>query len=97
MKNNNQGAELVKDLQKLRADRLKKSVLTSTPFLILKGLWVFAEGVALMVTSLTAIYIGHYGHGNLAWRYALTIAGVLVLLPAAHLLSKFFRSVGEVK
>lgn len=97
MKTNNEGVEVVKELHRLKTDRLKNSIHTSTPFLVAKGIWIFAEGAALMITSLTCIYIGHYGHGNLAWRYALSIAGVLVLLPAAALLSRFFRSVGEVK
>jgi hypothetical protein len=92
-----EGTELVGDLNKLQSKRLKSNIANSAPVLIARGLWVFTEGVALLVTSLYAIYQARHGHTAQWAAYVLTVSGVLVLLPAAHLLSRFFRQVGEVK
>ena len=92
----NEGKVLVEDIHKLQAKRSKQVIMISAPVQVVKGIWVFAEGIALLITSLYAIDQAHYGHAPLWGKYILTVAGVLVLLPAAHLLGKFFRNVGSV-
>jgi hypothetical protein len=94
---NNQGKELVKELHEMKSDRRLSTILDSTPALVLRGAWVFAEGASFLLLSIYGIYHAHQDNGTLWWRWLLTIAGVLVLLPAAHLLGKFFRSAGEIR
>lgn len=89
------GRKLVKELHQVKSDRRKEAFGNSAPVLIVKGLWLFAEGTALLVTSIYAIYQGHYGSLPVWGRTGLTIAGVLVLIPAAILLSKFFRKAAQ--
>lgn len=91
----NTGKNLVKELHQVKSDRRKAAFGNSAPVLIVKGVWIFAEGTALLVTSLYAIYQGHYGDLPTWGRTGLTIAGVLVLIPAAILLSKFFRKAAQ--
>jgi hypothetical protein len=94
MSESNEGKELVQALRDKKKQDFRTGVKNSTPVLVIKGIWMFAEGMALIVTSLYAIRQGHYAHLPSWGGYALTIAGVLVLVPAAVLLSKFFRRVG---
>lgn len=82
-------------LKAARAQRRQTAINNNSVIQALKGLWIFAEGVSLVVTSLYAIYQGHYGTLPTWGADILTVAGVLVLVPAAILLSKFFRSVGK--
>lgn len=95
MKKTNPGEALVKDLH----DMQKKDTLDSFKNLplvqMVKGLFTFTEGVALLVTSLYAIYQGHYADLPKWGAYALTVSGAFVLVPAAMILGKFFRKMGE--
>lgn len=83
------------DLKNLRQQRRRQAFYDSPFVQGLKGLWIFAEGSALVVTSLFSIYQGRYGHYPAWSRDVLMVAGVLVVVPAAILLSKFFRQVGR--
>lgn len=74
---------------------LKERVSNSAPVQIVKGLWTFAEGSALLITSTFAIYQAYTQSYAKVWQVALIVAGALVLVPAAILLSKFFRAVGK--
>lgn len=82
-------------LKAARTQRRQDAIKNNSFIQALKGLWIFAEGVSLVITSLYAIYQGHYGNIPTWGADILTVAGVLVLVPAAILLSKFFRSVGK--
>lgn len=95
MSDSNEGKEVIKQIHVKQKSDFRESVKNSTPVLILKGIWLFAEGSALLITSLFAIYQAHYGVYPAWGKYALTIAGVLVLVPAALLLAKFFRSAAK--
>ena len=92
---NNQGKELVKQLKETTKNEQKRAILNSAPVLMIKGIWLFAEGVGLLICSLYAIYQGHYAALPNWGAIILTVAGALVLVPAAVLLSKFFRSVAK--
>lgn len=77
--------------EKQRADR-KEKFANSAFVLTLKGIWTFAEGASLLVTSGFSLYQA-YNHALPTWgQYILIVSGVLVLVPAALLLSKFFRN-----
>lgn len=86
---------VVDEIHELQNKRFKEALRHWPVVELAHGLWVFAEGVALMVTSLYAIYQAHYGHLPIWGRYGLTVAGALVLVPAAAILGKFFRNVGK--
>ena len=83
------------DLKTVKQQKRHDALASNSFVQALKGLWIFAEGVSLVITSLYAIYQGHYGALPTWGADVLTVAGVLVLVPAAILLSKFFRSVGK--
>lgn len=87
--------KLVSDLNKMEKTRTVESIKNFPLVQIIKGMWLFSEGSALMIVSLFAIYEAHYHEKQHATQYVLTVAGVLVLVPAAALLSKFFRNVGK--
>jgi hypothetical protein len=91
----NEGEQLVSDLNKSERNQTVESVKNFPLVQMVKGLWLFAEGVALLTVSIFAIYQAHFGHFQVWGKYSLTIAGVLVLVPAAILLGKFFRNVGK--
>lgn len=82
-------------LKAARAQRRQNAINNNSVIQALKGLWIFAEGVSLVVTSLYAIYQGRYGNIPTWGADVLMVAGVLVLVPAATLLSSFFRRVGK--
>ena len=86
---------LTQELHEAGNKRTKDALVNSTPILVVRGLWLFAEGAALLITSLYAIYQGHYGDMPNWGQYILTVAGVLVLIPAALLLAKFFRAASK--
>lgn len=87
--------DLNKQLHKMNKNDFWSGVRNSAPVLIVKGIWMFAEGTALVAVSSYAIYQGHYAHLPKWGSYALTIAGVLVLVPAGMLLGRFFRNVAK--
>lgn len=81
-----------KEIQAKKNNQTKRKLANSALVLTIKGLWTFAEGAALLVTSLFAIYQA-YNSNYPSWgQYTLIVSGVLVLVPAALLLSKFFRN-----
>jgi hypothetical protein len=86
---------VVKQLHKISADKRKAAFKTFPVVEAVRGFWLFAEGTALLVTSLYAIYQGHYGDLPVWGKDILTVAGVLVLVPAALLLAKFFRAAAK--
>lgn len=89
-KADNNGKELVKDIKKLEKKRFWQ------PFTdVVHGMWIFAEGVSLLVTSLFAIYQAHYSELPTWGAYGLYVAGAFVLVPAALVLAKFFRKVAQ--
>lgn len=91
----NEGEKLVEALDKVKTNRRKEAFRQSTPVLVVKGFWIFAEGTAQLGMALFAIYQGRYGNFPVWGAYALTIAGVLVLVPAALLLANFFRQAAK--
>lgn len=95
MTNKNEGEKLVDDLKNLKANKKKDKFINSTPVLVIRGIWLFAEGASLIVTSVFAIHQAHFETLPTWGSYSLTIAGVLVLVPAGLLLSKFFRGVAK--
>jgi hypothetical protein len=97
MNKSTEGVALVKELHAVKANRRKAAIdnFIDTPVLVVKGLWLFAEGVSLLITSLYAIYQGHYAELPVWGRDALTVAGVLVLIPGALLLARFFRNASK--
>jgi hypothetical protein len=95
MKKQNKETETIKELHKITAARDKATFRNFPIVEIIRGFWLFAEGTALLVTSLYAIYQGHYGDLPVWGKYLLTVAGVLVLVPAALLLAKFFRAAAK--
>lgn len=90
-----EGKKLVNELHSMQRKSFIENIKKSTPYLIAKGLWVFAGGLALLITSLYAIYQAHYTHMPIWGHWTLTVAGVLVIVPAAILLGKFFTNVGK--
>jgi hypothetical protein len=94
-KADNQGKDLVKSI-KAKQKEQKMNKVKQFPFIqALKGIWLFAEGVALLVTSLYAIYQARYENLPQWGAYALTVSGVLVLVPATVMLAKYFRKLGQ--
>jgi hypothetical protein len=89
--------EIRKEISQKKKQALKDKLASSTPVLVAKGLWTFAEGTALLVTSLFAIYQAYRNAYPVWGKYILIVSGVLVLYPAALLLSKFFRAAGSTK
>lgn len=85
----------IQDIKDMQKNKRKEAFQNSTPVLVAKGLWLFAEGTAQLTMALFAIYQAHYGHYPLWGKYGLTVAGVLVLVPAALLLAKFFRQAAK--
>lgn len=83
------------DLDKLKKTKRQTAIKSNPAIQAFKGLWMFLEGTALVITSLYAIYQGRYGTLPNWGAYILIIAGVLVLVPAGILLSGFFRRVGK--
>lgn len=84
-----------KEIKAKKAEATKQKLANSSLVLTVKGLWTFAEGAALLVTSAYAIYQA-YNSPMPEWgQYVLLASGALVLVPAAILLSKFFRAVGK--
>jgi hypothetical protein len=94
---NNAGEELVRDLHEIKNGKLKQSVRSNPLVCIARGAWIFAEGTAQLGGALFMVWQGRYGHFPQWGRTTLTVAGVLILVPAGWLLGKFFRSVGEAK
>ncbi len=94
-KSKNPGTEAVAELKEMKKQRRKDAFKENGLIQAVKGLWIFAEGAALVITSLFAIYQGRYGTRPTWGKDILIVSGVLVLVPAAVLLSKFFRSVGK--
>ena len=83
------------EIKDKKRELLKEKVNNSTPVLVLKGLWTFSEGTALLITSVYALYQA-YTQSYPTWgQDVLIVSGVLVLYPAALLLSKFFRAAGK--
>lgn len=81
-----------KEIKAKKAEATKQKLANSSLVLTIKGLWTFAEGAALLITSTFAIYQA-YNQPMVSWaQYTLIVSGVLVLVPAALLLSKFFRN-----
>lgn len=98
MKKLNEGETLVKELHAMKWTHFKEALYNQPLTCVLRGLWVFCEGTSLVVLSLFAIYMAHnQSTWPLAWRWVLSVAGVFVLVLAAPLLARFFRSVGEMK
>lgn len=82
----------IKDAQKAKR---KEAFYSSTPVLVVKGFWTFAEGSALLITSLFALYQAFNQNYAVVYQDVLIVAGVLVLYPAALMLSRFFRAAGK--
>jgi len=81
-----------KEIKAKKAELAKDRLAHSAFVLTIKGLWTFAEGTALLVTSLFALYQA-YTQAYPAWgQDVLIVSGAFVLVPAALLLSKFFRN-----
>jgi hypothetical protein len=95
MKKNNEGVETIKSIHRLQADKRKQTFRELPIVCVARGLWIFAEGIAQLGLALFAIYQAKYGHFPVWGKYGLVIAGALVLVPAAALLSRFFRNVGK--
>lgn len=91
----NEGQQLVQDLKAKENKDFRDSVANSSLVLVCKGLWLFAEGASALGLAAFGIYQAHFGNYAHLWRYILTIAGVVVLVPAAVLLGRFFRTVGK--
>lgn len=87
--------ELTKQREERDRKKFVENVKNSTPVLVIKGAWIFAEGVSLLIASLFAIYSGLYGELPIWGRYGLIISGSFVLIPAALLISKFFRNAAK--
>jgi hypothetical protein len=95
VKPDNQGKELTASI-KAKQKEQKMNNIKQFPFIqAIKGIWLFAEGVALLVTSLYAIYQARYEDIPQWGAYALTVSGVLVLVPATVMLAKYFRKLGQ--
>lgn len=90
-------SEITKEREAKERKAIKQKIGQSAPVLVLKGLYLFTEGAALLITALFAIYSGRYGTLPEWGATILTAAGVLVLVPAAILLAKFFRQAANVK
>lgn len=82
----------IKDAQKAKR---KEAFYSSTPVLVVKGFWTFAEGSALLITSVFTLYQALTQNYPVWAQDVLIVSGVLVLYPAALLLSKFFRAAGR--
>lgn len=89
------GAETVKAAHDNARKQSLIKLKQSTPILVVKGLWLFAEGAALLITSLYAIFQGYKGDLPQWGGYILLVSGALVLVPASLLLGKFFRAIGK--
>lgn len=83
------------ELKEAHKEQRKEKIQNSAFVLTIKGLWTFAEGAALIITSVFSIYQAYYGNFPQWGQYALIVSGALVLVPAGILLSKFFRAVGR--
>lgn len=95
MSDSNEGKEVIKQIHVKQKSDFRESVKNSTPVLVLKGIWMFAEGTAQLGLGLFAVYQAKYGSFPMWGKYGLTIAGVLILVPAALLLAKFFRGAAK--
>jgi len=86
---------LSEELSEVKKQKRHEAINNNSVVQAIKGLWLFAEGSALIVTAVYAIYQGW--NSNLpAWGSdVLMVSGVLVLVPAGILLGKFFRNVGK--
>jgi len=87
--------KLSAELKEVKKARERQALKDSPVYQFVHGLWVFAEGVALLVTAVYAIYQSHYAHLPMWGRDVLVVSGALVLVPAGILLGKFFRQVGK--
>lgn len=83
------------EIKTKKRELFKEKVNNSTPVLVLKGLWTFAEGSALLITSVFTLYQALTQNYPVWAQDVLIVSGVLVLYPAALLLSKFFRAAGR--
>lgn len=83
------------EIKEAQKQRRKEQFANSGLVLTVKGLWTFAEGAALLITSVYAIYQAWTQNYAVLWQDVLLASGALVLVPAAILLSKFFRAVGK--
>lgn len=88
-------SEITKEREQREKKAIKDKVKQSAPVQIVKGFYNFTEGTALLVTALFAIYQGYYGTYPNWGAYVLMVSGALVLVPAAILLSKFFRAAAQ--
>lgn len=95
MKNAKNTKTVVDEIHDMQKSKRKGVFGNSAPVLVAKGLWLFAEGTAQLSLALFAIYQAHYGNYPLWGKYGLTVAGVLVLVPAALLLARFFRQAAK--
>lgn len=95
MKTTKPGQEIIAETHKAGKEARKQKFAHSAPVLIVKGFFNFTEGLALLITALFSIHQGYYGTYPKWGAYTLMIAGAAVLIPAAILLSRFFRKVGN--
>lgn len=88
-------SEITKEREQREKKAVKDKLKQSAPVQLVKGFYNFTEGSALLITALFAIHQGYYGTYPQWGAYSLMIAGALVLVPAAILLSKFFRAAAQ--
>lgn len=88
-------SEITKEREAKERKALKEKMKQSAPVQLVKGFYNFTEGSALLVTALFAIHQGYYGTYPNWGAYTLMVSGALVLVPAAILLSKFFRAAAQ--
>lgn len=86
---------LSEELKDVKKTKRQEAISNNSVVQAVKGLWLFAEGSALIVTAVYAIYQG-WNSTMPAWGSdVLMVSGVLVLVPAGILLGRFFRNVGK--